>query len=338
MIDDKIDINKLSFSGHEVDPVTEPAAEAVVETTELSTPPAETTPETPLTLAATDFNTQFKERVGGKYEKVEDVLSQLSQYEAKAKLLDDPFLATLADKYHQGEDLTPYLRAKTVNYDTMSLEDLAELHIRQKYPNASKEILAGLYEEEIIKGFGLGDEDNVLGRFKFETEMGKVKELLKAEQAKYLEPTERISPNKEAEDRLRQEIEAFNQLVDSDPTVKALRTENKIAVKHGDESVYVGVDKADDLVEMAKDTGRFFSLFKKEDGQIDLEKFMRVAAFANNPAAYDAALIAHGKTKATEGMIGQLQNPAIESNRAPETGSPATLLQAFGQKLGTYTN
>ena len=335
MIDEKIDITQINFSEPEPAqteplPVSEPVAG--------NDPAPQNDPLPDLNLAATDFNTQFKERVGGKYEKVEDVLSQLSQYEAKAKLLDDPFLATLADKYHQGEDLTPYLRAKTVNYDTMSLEDLAELHIRQKYPNASKEILAGLYDEEIIKGFGLGDDDNALGKFKFETEMGKVKESLKAEQAKYLEPTERLSPTKEAEDRLRQEIEAFNQLVDSDPTVKSLRTDNKIAVKHGDESVYVGVDKADDLVEMAKDTSRFFSLFKKEDGQIDLEKFMRVAAFANNPAAYDAALIAFGKTKATEVMVDKLQNPAIESNRAPETGSPATLLQAFGQKLGTYTN
>lgn len=345
MIDEaKIDITKLSFTGHEVDPVAEtpgePAAEVVTEpvvetTSDPVTPP---TPETPLTLAATDFDTQFKERVGGKYEKVEDVLSLVSQYEAKAKLLDDPYLATLVDKYHAGEDLTPYLQAKVVNYDTMSLEDLAEIHIRQKYPNASKEILAGLYDEEIIKGFGLDQEDNALGKFKFETEMGKVKEALKAEQAKYLTPTERISPTKEAEENLRREIEEFNKLVENDPTVKALLAEKKIAVKHGDESVYVGVDTPDDLVGMAKDSGAFFSLFKGANGQPDLEKFMRVAAYAKNPAAFEAALIAHGKTKATEGMITQLQNPAIESTRAPDGAGPANILQAFGQKLGTFKN
>lgn len=336
MIDEKIDISKLSFAGHEVDPVTEPTIEPVTEPT--AEPVVEAPPAAPLTVAATDFDTQFKERVGGKYEKVEDVLSLVSQYEAKAKLLDDPFLATLADKYHSGEDLTPYLQAKAVNYDTMSLEDLAEIHIRQKYPNASKEILAGLYDEEIIKGFGLDQEDNALGKFKFETEMGKVKETLKAEQAKYLTPTERISPTKESEEALRQEIEAFNSLVENDPTVKALRADNKIAVKHGDELVYVGVDKPDHLVEMAKNSDAFFSLFKGQNGQPDLEKFMRVAAYAKNPAAFEAALIAHGKTKATEQVIGQLQNPAIESNRAPDAVGPANILQAFGQKLGTFKN
>lgn len=336
MIDEKIDISKLSFAGHEVDPVTEPTIEPVTEPT--AEPVVEAPPAAPLTVAATDFDTQFKERVGGKYEKVEDVLSLVSKYEAKAKLLDDPFLATLADKYHSGEDLTPYLQAKAVNYDTMALEDLAEIHLRAKYPNASKEILAGLYEDEIIKGFGLDQEDNALGRFKFETEMGKVKETLKAEQAKYLTPTERISPTKESEEALRQEIEAFNSLVENDPTVKALRADNKIAVKHGDESIYVGVDKADHLVEMAKNSDAFFSLFKGANGQPDLEKFMRVAAYAKNPAAFEAALIAHGKTKATEQVIGQLQNPAIESNRAPDAVGPANILQAFGQKLGTFKN
>jgi len=102
--------------------------------------------------------------------------------------------------------------------------------------------------------------------------------------------------------------------------------------------VYVGVDKADDLVSMAKDTDAFFSLFKGADGKPNLEHFMRVAAYAKNPAAFEAALIAHGKTKATEQVITQLQNPAIESNRAPDTGNPANLLQAFGAAVGTFKN
>ena len=324
--------------------IIDPTAEGVIDPTPeteigLDTPPAPpsepSAPELPVTP---DFDSMFKERVGGKYEKLDDMLAAYSAHESKAKLLEDPFLGNLVEKYHKGEDLTPYIAAKAVNYDTMVPEDVAEIFIRQKYPNADAKMLTALYQKEIVEGFGLEEEDNAIGRFKFETEMAKVKETLKADQQKYLvpEPGERQSPTREQEEALRQQLETFHKMIDTDPAVRSLVTDKKIAVKYGEEVVNVGVGDPGELVEVTKNTDDFFrKFFVTSDGKPDIQKFLKIAAYAKDPAAYEATLIAFGKTKGTTAVIDQLQNPAtIEPTRVGDAGLPSTMVEGFKKAIG----
>jgi len=89
-------------------------------------------------------------------------------------------------------------------------------------------------------------------------------------------------------------------------------------VRYGDEDVNVGVENPSELIGYTKDTNEFLKLFVAADGGVDMEKFLRVAAYAKNPTAFESALINFGKTKGTTAVIDKLQNPVdIKVNGAP---------------------
>ncbi len=289
--------------------VDTPALDPVVESQDQGAT-TETVIETPAPVTP-DFDALFKEKVGGKFERFDDFVSAYEAAQAKSKLLEDPFLDKLVNQYHTGEDITPYIHAKSMNYDAMALEDLARVKVQQTYPKAPQAIIDGLVEQSLEKYGDLTDESNALGKFMFETDMNKVREELKAEQQKYLVPDadSRQSPTKEATEKLRQQMEAFNGYVDAHAATQSLLQEKKITVRYGDEVVNVGVENPERLIGYAKDANEFLKLFLSPDGSVDMEKFLRAASRAENEAAYDAALINFGKTKGTTAVIDKLQNP-----------------------------
>lgn len=286
-------------------PVADPVVESQDQGTTTETVIETTPPVTP------DFDALFKEKVGGKFERFDDFVSAYEAAQAKSKLLEDPFLDKLVNQYHTGEDITPYIHAKSMNYDAMALEDLARVKVQQTYPKAPQAIIDGLVEQSLEKYGDLTDESNALGKFMFETDMNKVREELKAEQQKYLVPDadSRQSPTKEATEKLRQQMEAFNGYVDAHAATQSLLQSNKIAVRYGDEDVNVGVENPSELIGYTKDTNEFLKLFVAADGSADIAKFLRVAAYAKNPTAFEATLINFGKTKGTTAVIDKLQNP-----------------------------
>ncbi len=318
------DSNSNPQDGGDAEPIAPPSDPPAA-------PPA--TEGVPIDPAPNDFDTVFATKFGGK--KVEDIAADLARVAETEKLLQDPFLKDFVDRYHKGEDLTPYIHAKSMDYDKVGSEELAMMKLGRKYPNAPKEILAKLYDDEYVKQYGLNDTENEVGKYRFDTEMDQFRAELKEEQKKFLIPDQdnRQSPTKEAEEKLKQETEAFYKMVDSDPSVQALITDKKIALKQGDESVFVGVTDPAKLVEATKSDKAFWELFRTESGGADIGKFLRVAAFAADEEAFKAALIGYGKKQATETVITNLQNPASNpaSTPRPVAGS---LAEAVLNKLG----
>lgn len=317
-------------------------SQATVETQAPETPPVSDPVSTPATHetippTAPDFDTLFKEKTGGKFEKFEDFQSAFEQAQGKANLLNDPFLSNLIEQYNSGADITPYIHAKSMNYDAMALEDLARLKVQQAYPQAPQAIIEGLLEESLEKYGDLTDESNVIGKYKFEQDMNSFREERKADQQKYLVPDadKRQSPNHEAENTLRQQIEAFNGYVDAHAATQSLLQNNKIAVRYGDEDVNVGVENPSELIGYTKDTNEFLKLFVSADGSADIAKFLRVAAYAKNPAAFEAALINFGKAKGSTAIIDKLQNPVDPKSNGGIATEQLTMAQGIRAALKT---
>ena len=279
-----------------------------------------------------DFDSVFTTKFGGR--KFEEVAADLERVKETEKLLQDPFLKDFVDRYHKGEDLMPYVHARAVDYDKVDAQELAMLNLSRKYPNASKDILDKLYVDEFVKQYGLDDTENEVGRYRFETEMDRFRAELKSEQQKFLIPDQeqRQSPTREAEEKLKQELQAFYSMVDSDPNVQSVLAEKKIALKQGDESVFVGVADVDKLVKVTKSDADFYQLFQSSTGP-DIAKFLRVAAYALDPEGFEKALFGYGKRTATESHITNLQNPGQLPNNPPQVAA-GSLAEAVLKKLG----
>ena len=87
----------------------------------------------------------------------------------------DEFLTGLIEYYNETGDITPYLEAKTVDYDSMSDKDVFAKELRSRYENISDKAFASLLDRELNNRFGDLEE------YVEEGEMSLAQELLKAE-------------------------------------------------------------------------------------------------------------------------------------------------------------
>ena len=70
-------------------------------------------------------------------------------------------------------------------------------------------------------------------------------------------------------------------------------------------------------------------LFSDENGQIDLEKWYRVATYAMDPETYDMSLISHGVNLGQEKVVKDLKNPSKVTKGSPSSKEPETVVEGI---------
>jgi hypothetical protein len=119
-------------------------------------------------------------------------------------------------------------------------------------------------------------------------------------------------------------------VTESDVTKKLL-TDKKVTAGEGDEAYQFGT-KPEDILDYVTSDGKFWTMFKDTEGNLDLNKLIKTVNYALNMQAYEQGLIDHGKSLGTEVEQNDIhQIPKQEVVKAGETKE--SLNEAF-QKRG----
>lgn len=254
----------------------------------------------------------------------------------------DDFIKQAVEYYEKTGDLTPYLQAKTIDFDAMTDEEIMRRDLRESYPDVSEKAFEKLFKQQVIEKFKLDpdqwDEDD--------TELGK--ELLRSEasklRSKYLdwqkgfrapEPQPDNSA-KEAEAQALKELQEFEQEVKTNALTKSLLESKRIAIKTGDGEFNYEVNNPNKLLDMTLDNNQFFAQFANPDGQIDYNKWYLTSAFSQDPEGFIKAIGNYFKGLGREEIAKEIKNPSDNKvNDIPTEGSgdfTTGLLNAFASR------
>lgn len=250
----------------------------------------------------------------------------------------DDFIKKAVEFYEKTGDLTPYLQAKTVNYEQMSDEEILRKSLREEYADLSDKAFDRLYKQQVSDKFKLdadewGEEDSELGRELLKSEAVKLRE-------KYLQWQRDFSaPEPEVSDEYAQTAEMlqrFEQDVRSNEFTKSFLEGNKLTIKTSDGEFNYEVPQANTVIDMTIDNDKFFSQFAGDQGNLDYAKWYKTVAYSQNPEMFEKSLINYGKTLGRSEVTKEIKNPSTSPvGDVPNEGSgdfKSGLLQAFATR------
>jgi hypothetical protein len=227
-----------------------------------------------------------------------------------------------------------------VDYNKLSDEEILRKDLREKYPTLSDKALQLLYKEQVVDRYKL-DPDRY---DELETELGK--ELMAAEAANkrvgYIDKQNQFR-GPELQPQAPQVDEKFIQQLQSDPVTQKLMADKNVIIDFNGEQFSYEVDNAQAMMEMTMDNTKFFNLFAKPEGGVDLNKWYRVLNYASSMEVFEKSLIAHGKALGEADVINRRKNPStpaptgINSNQSDANEFKSGLLQAFATQ-GRHIN
>lgn len=293
------------------EPAPEPAAEPVADPTpaepaEVATP--EPTPE-PVKEAAREY--KFK----------------------------DDFIKNVVEFYEKTGDITPYLQAKLVDFNSMSDEDIMRRNLREQYADLSDKAFDRLYKTQVVDKFKIdadewGEEDSELGRELLKSEASKIRNQYLDWQNNFKAPDQEVG--QESNDEAVEQLRRFEQEVKSNPYTKSLLEAKKISIKTSDGEFNYELPEANSLLDMTIDNDKFFSQFANPDGQLDYNRWYKTAAYSQNPEMFEKSLINYGKTLGRSEVTKEIKNPSTASVGDVPTESSGDfmtgLLQAFASR------
>ena len=248
----------------------------------------------------------------------------------------DDFIKGVVEFYEKTGDITPYLQAKTVDFNSMSDEEIMRRELREQYSELSDKAFDKLFKQEVIDKFKLdadewGDDEAEYGRELLKIQASKSREKFIEWQRNFQAP-----PPAQVEDNTQELLQQFEQSVRSNELTRQILEAKKISIQAGDDSFQFEVPNADALVDMTIDNDKFFSQFAQEPGKLDYNKWYKTVAYSQNPELFEKALINFGKTLGRSEVTKELKNPSTapvgdvptESSGDFRTG----LLQAFANR------
>lgn len=318
----------------ENDPVEQVVETSVEAQATENVTPEPVQPEKPVEVAAS-----IKDLTKGRFEKLEDLYTEYSTLEEKLKTQEpskyefrDDYIKGLVERYEKGEDLTPYLRAKTLNLDSMSPEDLLRMDLKEKYPKATAKDLDRLYKKHVIDKFNLDpdqyDEDEIsVGRM----EMDKVAEAVRNEYLEklkpFLQPEPAAKPEGETQEpkddpakleaEMMERFKQFEETIRNNTASKSLLEKKVFEIPTVDgEKFNLEVEAPEELLEQAIYSDKFYKNFEGEEGP-DLNKFFMVSQFAKDPSKFIELLVQHGKELGKAQVLQEIENPSEPDRKAP---------------------
>lgn len=269
-------------------------------------------------------------------EEPKTIQSQPAREEAPQYNFKDDFIKGVVEFYEKTGDLTPYLQAKTVDFNAMSDEEIVRRNLREQYSDLSEKAFDRLYKQQVTDKYKLdveeyGEDDSELG-----------KELLKAEasrlRAQYTDWQKNFrAPEPVNDDSASEELaQKFVKEVQENEFTKKILSDKRISVKVGDNEFNYEVPDAESLLNMTVDNDKFFEQFALGQGQLDYAKWYKTAAYSQNPELFEKALINYGKALGREEVTKEIKNPSVNLGGDVPTESSGDfttgLLQAFASR------
>jgi hypothetical protein len=250
----------------------------------------------------------------------------------------DDFIKDVVEFYEKTGDLTPYLQAKLVDFNSMSDEEILRRNLREQYADLSDKAFDRLYKQQVNDKYKLdadeyGEDDSELGRELLKAEASRIRSQYLDWQNGFKAPEPQITD--EQNDYIEM-IKRFEQDVISNEVTKGLLETNKISIKTPDGEFNYEIPEANSLFEMTVDNDKFFSQFANQNGQLDYAKWYKTAAYSKNPELFEKSLINYGKTLGRSEVTKEIKNPSTSSVGDVPTESSGDfttgLLQAFANR------
>lgn len=248
----------------------------------------------------------------------------------------DDFIKGVVEFYEKTGDITPYLQAKTVDFSSMSDEEIMRRELREQYSELSDKAFDKLFRQEVIDKYKLdadewGEDEAEYGRELLKIQAAKSREKFLDWQRNFQAPEP-----EQVEDNTQELLQQFEESVRNNEITRQILDAKKISIQSGDDSFQFEVPNADAMVDMTIDNDKFFSQFATEPGKLDYNKWYKTVAYSQNPELFEKALINYGKTLGRSEVTKELKNPSTAPvGDVPTEGSgdfKTGLLQAFANR------
>lgn len=305
-------------------------------------------PETGVAEKATEPTTQETTTEPAKAEpaKVEpakETPTETAKVDPPKYSFKDDFIKGAVEYYEKTGDLTPYLQAKTIDFNQMADEDVMRRDLREQYPDVSEKAFEKLFKQQVVDKFKLDpdqwEEDDIdLGKELLKSEASKLRAKYQEWQNGFKAPERETNESQidtSAEDAQRA-LEEFAEKTKSSEATKALIESKRIAIKTGDGEFNFEISDPNQLLEMTIDNSKFFTQFVGAEGNLDYAKWYKTTAYAQNPEMFEKSLINYGKTLGREEITKEIKNPStnVVGDVPTESSGDFTtgLLQAFANR------
>lgn len=271
--------------------------------------------------------------------------SQTEEYDPFEKLgvKDDAYFKKLYEAY-KNDALDEFLITTHTDYDAMSDVEIMKMQIDSQYKNLSEDDRDLIFQMKLQKDFNISDlnsDDSRAGKLMMKLEADKIREGLKEQQAQYQPPTrpnevEQFKKQLELQQlEAQKQVEDFKNYFTQTPEYKQFETSRLVEFGDQENKVRFEIDKSADFLGETLDQQKFFSKFVKDDGQVDVAKWQRVWAYANNPSAVEKALFNSGKSAGEKRLFDELKNTRNDDGYvAPQKNNSFVIKSIDGKPFG----
>lgn len=289
-----------------------------------------------------DFDKILAEKTAGKYKSLED-LNKVEDVKFSNELVAK--INDFSKKFNDPQAaLELFLKTQTTDYSKMSYEDAIRTKIKMENPELTdKEIEYDLRTKYKQDADLYSEEEMEIGKTKMEREGKKaVEDLIKTQQELALKG----DYNAEAEAQQAEEFKKLKQAWDTE-TEQALSAVDKMEmeIKISDEEKqnfewkFTDDDKkeASEMVKsMGEDSGKFFELFKNDQGGYDKAKLATAYLKLKKFDAIIGAAVDQAVNAGKQNEIKKLKNTDFEPAKNPSGSQPMTMEEQVAQQFSKY--
>lgn len=240
--------------------------------------------------------------------------------------LGDEFITGLVSRYNKGEDLTPYIYAKSIDYSKMTDKQILFENLRRENPRLSKEHLDVVFEIELEKYKQAEpskyDEREVeRGAILLQVHADKIREQLAKEQQQYLAPP--VSDRPSVDPDTQAIVEGWVNTITTSDTTKSIKEKKSVGVKLKGKDYFLPVAQVETIVNDIQDlsSAPFWQRHLDKDGNPDLNKLYDTYNYVYNKDTVIAKIFElgeeYGKSQILEGDTGK--NSTLSGNHGAQT-------------------
>jgi hypothetical protein len=271
--------------------------------------------------------------------------SQTEEFDPFEKLgvKDDAYFKKLYEAY-KNDALDEFLITTHTDYDAISDADIIRMQIDSQYKNLSEDDRDLIFQMKLQKDFNISDlnsEDSRAGKLMMKLAAQDIRDGLKQQQAEYQPPTrpnevEQFKKQLELQQlEAQKQVEDFKNYFTQTPEYKQFETSRLVEFGDQENKVRFEIDRSADFLGETLDQQKFFSKFVKDDGQVDVAKWQRVWAYANNPGAVEKALFNSGKSAGEKRLFDELKNTRNDDGYvAPQKNNAFVIKSIDGKPFG----
>jgi hypothetical protein len=271
--------------------------------------------------------------------------SQTEEFDPFEKLgvKDDAYFKKLYEAY-KNDALDEFLITTHTDYDAISDADIIRMQIDSQYKNLGDEDRDLIFQMKLQKDFNISDlnsDDSRAGKLMMKLAAQDIRDGLKQQQAEYQPPTRPNEVEQFKKQLELQQLEAQKQVDDfknyftQTPEYKQFETSRLVEFGDQENKVKFEIDRSADFLGETLDQQKFFSKFVKDDGQVDVAKWQRVWAYANNPGAVEKALFNSGKSAGEKRLFDELKNTRNDDGYvAPQKNNSFVIKSIDGKPFG----